>query len=340
MNNISNDFCDASARQPRPTAVWKDALLLVAERVGRQLYWNSRLLRSWARRWCAGGKPAPQVVEREQLKQYLRRIGVREGALVMAHTSVTGLQLTDREHPEQVRGFATVAAQLIKDLQELVGPTGTLVMPAHAVYQQQNEYGWPTDRDVKYDPQRTPCCVGFANELFWRQKGVLRSLHPHNSLAACGPLAEELLQNNLNEHKPLPHGVDSGYYRFCQKDGLVISIGVPLGRYLTLIHVAEEVRDQQWPIPDFFVERRYIVRIDGQDQPWTVRQHRSEYGKFSICMRKLCRDLRAEGILHEGMVGSVRVDWVRAGEVFDYMMSRNKNSSYPYYWPWLVNRTE
>ncbi len=146
------------------------------------------------------------------------------------------------------------------------------------------------------------------------------------------------MHNNLNEEKPLPHGIYSGYYRFCQRNGLVISIGVPLGRYLTLIHVAEEVRDQQWPIADFFEEQEYFVRIDGENRRSVVRQRRPEYGMFCLCMRKLHRDLCNAGILHEGAVGSVRVDWARAGEVFEYMMARNEQSSYPYYWPWLVRK--
>jgi aminoglycoside 3-N-acetyltransferase len=324
-----------------PIAAGADALLLAAERLARQVFWTSPRLRSWARRWQSAQKPAAQVAGREELKRHLRQIGVRDGALVMAHTSVTGLQLTELGRPDSPPERAVVvAAELVDDLLELVGPTGTLAMPSHAAHQWHNEYAWPVEGEPPqlYDPQRTPCGVGLANELFWRRKSVLRSLHPHNSLAATGPLAAELLHNNLNEHKPLPHGVYSGYYRFCQMNGLVISIGVPLGRYLTLIHVAEEVRDGRWPISDFFADRPYVVRIDGEDRPFVVRQHRLEYGMYCLCMRKLHRDLLAAGILHEGTVGSVRVDWARAREVFDYMMSRNARTPYPYYWPWLVRR--
>ena len=42
---------------------------------------------------------------------------------------------------------------------------------------------------------------------------------------------------------------------------------------MTLIHVAEEVRDQDWPIKDFFEEVRYIVRVNGRDEQHVVRQH-------------------------------------------------------------------
>jgi aminoglycoside N3'-acetyltransferase len=223
---------------------------------------------------------------------------------------------------------------------ELVGETGTLAMPTHARYQTENEYGLHAALGFvhRYDPAKTPCGVGLVNELFWRRKGVQRSLHPFNMLAACGPLASELLRDNLNSSKPLPHGIHSGYYRFCQKGGLVVSIGVPLGPVLTLIHVAEEVRDADWPIEDFFEERRYVVRVDGRDQPHIVRQHRLKYTMFCLCMRKLTRDLVRQGIIHEGAVGSVRVDWANSGEVLRHLMSRNENSTYPYYWPWLVSR--
>jgi aminoglycoside N3'-acetyltransferase len=259
----------------------------------------------------------------------------------MAHTSVSGLMLTEPsgQGPEAPNP-ALVAKQLVDDLLELVGETGTLVMPTHARYQTEDEYGLHADPNhlITYDPRKTPCGVGLANELFWRRQGVERSSHPYNMLAACGPLAAELLRDNLNELKPLPHGVYSGYYRFCQQNGLVVSIGVPLGPYLTLIHVAEEVRDKDWPIKDFFEEKRYVVRIDGHDRTWVVRQHRLEYAMFCLCMRKVQRDLIGEGILHEAAVGSVRVDWARAREVFEYSMSRNQKSTYPYYWTWPIRK--
>ncbi len=227
----------------------------------------------------------------------------------------------------------TTANNLVNDLLDLVGPTGTLVMPAHAYYQVQDALSSPAQREavISYDPLTTPCSVGLANELFWRRKGVLRSQHPFNSLAAYGPLAEELLRDNLNRDEPLPQGVYSGYYRFSQKNGLVISIGVPLQNSMTLIHTAEEVRDQDWPIKDFFQQRRYLVRINSRDELYVVRQRRAEYGMYCICVRKTFRDLVRAGIVRESMVGSVRVDWARSREVLDYFLERNKNSHYPYY---------
>ena len=321
------------------TPFWKDSLLLAAELTARNVYWRLPWLRAWVKRRRAHRRPTPQVADREEIKAYLRSIGVTEGALVMAHTSVSGVLLGDAKEPQQPAAtFLASAGRLLDDLLELVGQSGTLVMPTHAVYQRAEDYiGRHRGRvPVVYDPVQTPCAVGLANELFRRRAGVKRSLHPYNTLSACGPLAAELLRDNLNDSKPLAHGVSSGYYRFCRHNGLVISIGVPLRRCLTLVHVAEEVRDRDWPVKDYFEERTYLIRIDGQEKCWVVRQPRPEYLMFSLCLRKATRDLAGAGILHETTVGGVRVDWARSREVFDFMMARNKTVAYPYYWTWLV----
>jgi len=318
---------------------WMDWMLLVAERLGRQTYWSIPWLRVWRRR--LPGRCAVQAARRQALGEHLESIGVRQGALVMAHVSVSGLRLIDASQPAAVPGgFLSVAREIVDDLLERVGETGTLVMPTHAHYQSDNDYEWPSPDEppTKYDPERTPCEVGLANEFFWRRKDVRRSLHPYNTLAARGPLTDELLRDNLNEDKPLPHGVHSAYHRFCEHDGLVVSIGVPLRRVLTLIHVAEEVRDEKWPVKDFWGERSYDVKIDGQFRTVVVRQQRPEFSKFCLCLRKVGRDLVREGILHEGTAEGVRVDWANAREVFQYMTARNENSTYPYYWTGLPRR--
>ena len=332
----SETMSETSAKK---TPFWIDTLLLAAELAARNVYWRMPRLRAWVKRRQAGRRRTPQTADREELKKHLRSIGVTEGALVMAHTSTSGLSLTERSASAgKPANSLLVARQLLDDLLELVGESGTLVMPTHALYQSENQgvRGEDPARSVVYDPTSTPCGVGLANELFWRRKGVQRSLHPYNTLAACGPLATELLHDNLNDAKPLAHGVHSAYYRFCLHDGLIISVGVPLGRYMTLVHTAEDVRDRGWQVPGFFEEKRYLVRAEGREKEWTVRQSRPAYGMFCLCMRKFIRDLLREGILHEGAVGSVRVDWAHAREVFEFLMQRNRLSPYPYYGSWLV----
>ena len=314
---------------------WKDSMLLLAELLARQLYWSSPVLRRWRRSKGKNEKPNPQQCRRENLLRYLDEIGVKNGTLVMVHSGIGGLEILDDLMQGQVNAVAQ-AQMLMEDLLRLVGPDGTLVMPTHAMYQ-TDELESETHGIITYDPRRSPCGVGLVNELFWRRKGVKRSLFPFNMLAAYGPLAEELLRDNLNERKPSPHGADSGYYRICQSNGLVVSVGVPLREYITIGHVVEEVRSD-WPIKDFFAERRYRVVQDGMAKGWTIRLRRDEFAKFCYCRKKVGRDLVAGNVIHEGLVGTVRVDWAFARDVYDFFWRKTEKWPYPYYGLWMMRK--
>ena len=320
-----------------------DAMLLLAEWMSRQIYWRSAALRNWVKRRRAGKRPSIQVAEKRALIEHLNEIGVVPGSLVMAHTSVSGLSF-DPQAPaiEGLGNSLQVAKDLVSLLVGLVGDNGTLVMPTHPVYKSRSKAACgdePLAVPV-YNPESTPCGVGLANELFWRQPGTERSLFPHNSLAARGPLARELLRDHLGDFKPLPHGDNSGYYRFCQRNGLLISVGIPLASCFTLVHAAEEARDENWSVRDFFEDRNYVLRYRGEEKKVTIRKTRTEFMMFSLCIRKLRRDLVRAGILHEGSVGSVRVDWAQSGEIFDFISLRNRSTTYPYFGTSLVSRKD
>jgi aminoglycoside N3'-acetyltransferase len=313
---------------------WLDAPWWIPELLLRNVYWRWARLRRWGQRRNRRQRPAIQECAREDLRTHLRTIGVTSGALVLMHTRVTGVHIHSGGSPGKANSWET-AGNLLSDLLELLGPAGTLVMATNAKYQEDTleESGSACDI-ITYDPSRTSCGVGLTNELFWRKNGVKRSLFPYNMLAACGPLTDELLWNNLNEQRPSPHGADSGYYRICQRNGLVVSIGVPLRECITIAHVVEEVRPG-WPIKDFFTERRFRVARDGVAKEWTVRLPRDEYGKFCWCHKKMGRDLVAEGVIHEGSVGTVRVDWAKAGEVYEFFWHKTAKRPYPYFALWL-----
>jgi glycosyltransferase involved in cell wall biosynthesis/aminoglycoside N3'-acetyltransferase len=318
------------------TPWWLDLPWLIGERLLRQIYWNWPALRRWRRRRDRG-RVTIQECSRENLLAYLRTIGVNSGALVLLHTRTTGVQIRSLHSPIEGNGH-TSSEILLSDILDLVGEDGTLAMPTNAKYQTDALEEGPAGSKVPtYDPLRTLCSVGLVNDFFWRKKGVKRSLFPFNTLAAYGPLADELLQDNLNERKPSPHGLDSGYYRICRRNGLVISIGVPLRECVTIAHVAEEVRPD-WRLKDLFIERQYNVVQQRVAKEWTVRVPRQEYDKYCHCRKKMGRDLVAEGVIHEGSVGSVRVDWARAAEIYEFFWRKTARRPYPYYGLWLMRK--
>jgi aminoglycoside 3-N-acetyltransferase len=162
----------------------------------------------------------------------LRELGVREGGVLLVHTSFRA-----------VRPVAGGPLGLIGALREAVGPGGTLVMPTM------------TDGEAIFDPATTPTRdMGITAEVFWRQSGVLRSSHPGGSFAAEGPRAEELCAP-----QPLspPHGPDSPVGRVHDLGGQVLLLGVTHSENTTL-HLAETLAR----VP-YSVSHPCVVEIDG-----------------------------------------------------------------------------
>lgn len=108
------------------------------------------------------------MTERERLRQELSVLGVKEGDAVLVHSSMKALGT--KLSPEEV----------IDVLQEAVGESGTLLMPALTYENVCGEH-------KVFDSGTTPPCVGLLPTVFWRQPGVERSLHPHTRSAPGGP---------------------------------------------------------------------------------------------------------------------------------------------------------
>lgn len=311
-----------------------DPVLVAAEIAARQVYWRVPRLASLYNRRRERGAVARRV-DRARLRDRLSSIGVVAGANVLVHSSIAHLAL-DAPGAEPAASPLVVASQLLADLLGLVGSGGTLAMPTHPLY--RDDPGFMHDKaalELVYEPAKTPSRVGFLTELFRRRPGVLRSRHPLSSLACRGPMAEAWLRDNLDGEAPLPHGHGSAYHRFCESDGLVISIGTPLIKAITVLHVAEELRDREWPVRGFFYERRFVLRESGGDRTIVVRERRPQFVR-SLALGQVRRDLLRAGILRESELQGVRIDCASAGAVLAYMSGRQASSSYPYLWPSLA----
>ena len=187
--------------------------------------------------------PEGQVVHKtetpvtvESLQADFKVLGIEKGMTLLVHSSLSAM------------GWVCGGpVAVIIALQEVLGETGTLVMPTHSTdlsepSQWENppvpESWWQTIRETMpaYDPALTPTrSMGKIVETFRRQKGALRSTHPQNSFCARGPQASYIIENHslafgFGEHSPLA--------RIYDLHGSVLLLGVGHSNN-TSIHLAE-----------------------------------------------------------------------------------------------------
>jgi aminoglycoside 3-N-acetyltransferase len=161
------------------------------------------------------------TVTQAMIEAGLRELGLGAGDIVIAHSAL--------------RSFGWVEGgedAVIDALLAVVGPTGTLCMPALSY----GDYG-PDKPPPPFDPRATPGIVGRIPERFRQRPGVRRSLHPTHSVAALGARAEELLRGH--ELSPTPCGPSSPWGRIARSGGSILMIGVGT-QPCTMFHGAEE----------------------------------------------------------------------------------------------------
>jgi aminoglycoside 3-N-acetyltransferase len=170
--------------------------------------------------------------------------------------------------------------------------TQTLVMPTHTYCYPPGCGGEPP----VFDPSVTPSRVGRITDVFWRQPGTLRSVHPSHSLAARGPTATEVVADH--ELCETPCGRGTPYERLIDLDAAVLMFGATMNTY-TFFHTTEDTED----CPYLYYPQVYELRVvDNQGQVRTVPTRRQN---MAVARRFQEMDdvLEAEGLLQRRRLG-------------------------------------
>jgi aminoglycoside N3'-acetyltransferase len=207
-----------------------------------------------------------EMIPKSRLIGQLRDLGVREGGVLLVHTSFRSVRPVE-DGPEG----------LIAALTEVLGPGGTLAMPSAT-----------GDDDHVFDPATTDNRddLGVVADVFWRMLGVRRSPH-FDAVAARGPQAEWIIGGPFVLP---PAGPESAIDRIRAAGGQVLLLGVT-HHANTMLHLAELVGGAPYR-SDF-----HYIDAEGREV---------HYGENDSCCEKfeLADDwLRAEGLQREGTVG-------------------------------------
>jgi aminoglycoside 3-N-acetyltransferase len=185
-----------------------------------------------------------------RLADDLRALGIREGGVLLVHSSLRSLG-----------GVAGGAETVIRALLDVVGAGGTLLLPALS-------YETVTAERPCFDVRKTPVCVGALPEYFRQRTGTLRSVHPTHSVCGVGAQAGDLLGGH--ERDTTPCGPNSPFHKLPHYHGQILFLGCGL-RPNTSMHALEELSE---PAYLFAGEVEYdVIAADGRTSRMRIRRH-------------------------------------------------------------------
>ncbi len=248
------------------------------EVVVRLAFWRFPIVQGVVRRLfrrpalCLGpGRGSRDGIQFDRVLQSLRMAGVEHGDILIVHSSYKALQ-----------GTGLSAMEIVAALQGLISDSGTLAMPAIPIIagepQGMDKFDDAAYRRVfTYNVQSTRIWTGALPKELMSVPGATRSRHPCNSMVAIGPHAAAMMANNLNEPEPTPCGPGSSW-AFCYlHNAAIVSLGVDLAHSLTMIHVAEDLFERDWPVNDWYRRRRYRIKDGDFDQEFVIRERRHRW---------------------------------------------------------------
>lgn len=247
------------------------------------------------------GKARPKRVEKKLDKSllfsYVDSLGIKNGDILVVHSSM-----------RKLAQFGLSPKEIIDWLLELVGPDGTLCMPAFPSFSSDD---YNVDRVtgenvITYDVLKTPCWTGILTNLFLQYPEVIRSEFPYNPLAAIGRHAKSMMKDNLLADKP--HGKHSAWEYCVNHNAKFIFLGCPMSHSLTLVHVREDL-DEFFPIPDWYIKQKYNIISENTLKEISIWERDQKWSKyFSELFGE--RNILKKGLASKHIIGSTPITYI------------------------------
>lgn len=232
---------------------------------------------------------------RHPITHDLRTLGVREGGVLLVHSSLRALGHVEGG-PETV----------IQGLLGALGPKGTLLMPALT-------YEHVTPENPVFDVRHTPSNVGAIPEYFRLRPGVCRSVHPTHSVCAVGPRTGEMLDEHPLDDTPC--GPHSPFHKLRDVDGQLLMLGCGLHPN-TSLHAIEELIEP----PYLFGEPLTYTLIDVVGRRWQKPYRTHNFLGYDQRYDRVA-DVLAEPALQRGCVLAAESTLIDVPALWDAAMA-------------------
>lgn len=246
----------------------------------------------------------------DDLTAAFEKLGVEEGSTVYVISALWRV-------PGYAGAVETVAQAYYEALRSVVGPTGTIAVPAHS----QNLCG----TDVVFDLETTPSRErGILSEYVRLLPGARRSFHPFNSYAAIGPEADAITAD-VSRHA---YGPLTPEARLIGLGARTVTIGLPPNITTTVHHV-----EQMMAVPYRYTkEFMHPVVRDGKVnvEPFYLYVWYREADLHRSQNKPLFRALAERMEIREETLGRGKLYSYRNDEFFDHSLPIVRDD--PYIW--------
>lgn len=295
---------------------------MIVRRLYRSRFFSKYLNKTSSKR---KRKPVAAPINFEKIIDKFREVGVKEGDTMIVHSAYSPL-----------KGSGLSPQEIVDLLLSIVGESGTLVMPVIRKYPESpsdSEALTASVEDINfiYDVEKSKVWTGILPKILMGKENAKTSLFPLNTVTAVGPEAESIIKDNLKGELPTPNGENSSWKYLTDIDAWVISLGVDLTHSLTMIHTAEDVMKDTWPIKGWYRKKKFTI-IDGDtSQDKVVLERHPRWGMLHFGERKLCEDLIQENVMKSQIVEGVILESLKSQELYSFLRNKNSNG-YPYFW--------
>ena len=295
----------------------------------KYLYWHfesvNKLLSKIAKNKNKVNVDQSGLISFQTVLEKIRLEGVSDDSILIVHSSSSALHNTGLN-----------SAELCNSLIEFV-KNGTLVMPAIPIFKGQPSEGTSrlsisqSDEVITYDVRRSRVSTGALPQALLKIDGAFRSRHPLNTVVTFGKSAQYLIEDNIAGEMPLPCGTYSSWKKCLDQNAYMLFLGIDAAHSMTMIHVAEDSWEGEWPIRNWYRKRSFKI-IDGDDVQFKLVRERKPYWSIFFAERTLQKDLIRKGILKQFNIDGLHVELLSSGDLIKFLRSK-KSSTYPYFIP-------